>query len=960
MNAQYSPSERIKEVALEDEMRNSYLDYSMSVIVSRALPDVRDGLKPVHRRILYGMQELGVLHNRPFKKSARIVGDVMGKYHPHGDSAIYDTIVRMAQDFSLRYPLVNGQGNFGSVDGDGAAAMRYTEARLSKIAEEMLEDIDKETVEFGPNYDDSVKEPLVLPSKLPNLLVNGVGGIAVGMATNIPPHNLGEVVDALIYLVDHPECEIKELMKHIKAPDFPTGGIIYGIQGIREAYLTGRGRCVIRARAHIEEGKRDDQAIVITELPYQVNKAAQIEKIAQLVNDKKVEGIRDIRDESDRDGMRMVIELKRDAISDIILNQLFKHTQLQSTFGINMIALDKGVPKQMNLKDILVKYLDHRHEVVLRRTEFDSRKAQERAHILEGLQIAVDNIDEVVEIIKKSASVENARERLMKKFLLSEKQAQAILDMRLSRLTQLETRKLLDELKTLRELISELTYLIENAGARMLLIKQEFLELKQEYGDKRRTEVVKDYEEFTIEDMIAEEDMVVTISHSGYIKRQPVSSYRRQARGGRGRTGAKTKEEDFIQHLFVASSHEYLLIFTDRGHLHWLKVYDIPQQGPASRGKALVNLLDLNGQQMRAFVNVKEFSEDKYLLLGTKYGTVKKTSLDAYKNVRKGGIIAINVPEDDELIAASITDGDCEVVLGTSGGKAVRFVESDVRPMGRTAAGVRGVNLPKGQHVVGMVVIRREGTLMVVTDKGFGKRSEIADYRLTRRGAGGVISLKTSPKVGKMISIMEVVEQDDLMIITHKGVMIRMPARDVRVIGRATQGVRLIRIDEGDSISSIAKVVNEDEDELEKVTGPAAAPEGPTEKTEAPEPGESDGTSGTKGTASKSGIVSKTDVKKPEKKATKSAPEKKPAKKAALSKPEKKTPAKPAKKAAPSKPVKKSTPLKPAKKAAPKPQAKKTAAKADKKASPKPAPKKGAGKAPAKKAPAKGKSGKKR
>ena len=929
MNAQYSPSERIKEVALEDEMRNSYLDYSMSVIVSRALPDVRDGLKPVHRRILYGMQELGVLHNRPYKKSARIVGDVMGKYHPHGDSSIYEAVVRMAQDFSLRYPLVQGQGNFGSVDGDGAAAMRYTEARLSKMAEEMLEDIDKETVEFGPNYDDSVKEPLVLPSKLPNLLINGVGGIAVGMATNIPPHNLGEVVDALVHLVDHPECEIKELMKYIKAPDFPTGGIIYGIHGIREAYLTGRGRCVIRARAHIEEGKRDDQSIVVTELPYQVNKSALIEKIAQLVNDKKIEGIRDIRDESDRDGMRMVIELKRDAIADIILNQLFKYTQLQNTFGINIIALDKGIPKQMNLKDVLVKYLEHRHEIVLRRTEYDRRKAEERAHILEGLKIAVDNIDEVVEIIKKSASVENARERLMKKFKLSERQAQAILDMRLARLTQLETQKLVDELKALKELIAELTYLIENEGARMQLIKSEFLELKQEYGDKRRTEVVKDYEEFTIEDMIAEEDMVVTISHGGYIKRQPVSSYRRQARGGRGKTGAKTKEEDFIQHLFVASSHEYLLIFTDRGHLHWLKVYDIPQQGPASRGKALVNLLDLNGQQIRAFVNVKEFSEDKYLLLGTKHGTVKKTALEAYKNVRKGGLIAINVADDDELIAASITDGDCEVVLGTSGGKAVRFVESDVRSMGRTAAGVRGVNLPKGQHVVGMVVIRREGTLMVVTDKGYGKRSEIADYRLTKRGAGGVITLKTSPKVGNMISIMEVVEQDDLMIISHKGVMIRMPAKDVRVIGRATQGVRLIRLDEGDSIASIAKVVNEDEEELDKVTG-----QGTSDSPKEDVPDEP------KGTASKSDSVPKSEAKKPEKKATKSAPVKKSSGKSA--------------------PAKKAAPAKPAKKAAPEAKGKKTASKDTKKASAKPAPKKSAAKAPAKKSPAKGKGGKKR
>jgi DNA gyrase subunit A len=846
MNAQYNPGERIKEVALEEEMRNSYLDYSMSVIVSRALPDVRDGMKPVHRRILYGMQELGVMSNRPFKKSARIVGDVMGKYHPHGDSAIYDSVVRMAQHFSLRYPLVQGQGNFGSVDGDGAAAMRYTEARLAKIAEEMLEDIDKETVDFAPNYDDTMKEPIVLPSKLPNLLINGVGGIAVGMATNIPPHNLGEVVDALVYLVDHPDCEIDHLMKKVTAPDFPTGGIIYGIKGIRDAYRTGRGKCIIRARAHIEEGKRDEQAIVVTELPYQVNKSNLIEKIAQLVNDKKIEGIRDIRDESDRDGMRMVIELKRDAIADIILNQLFKHTMLQTTFGINMIALDKGVPKQLNLKEILEKYLDHRHEVVIRRTEYELGKAKDRAHILEGLRIAVDNIDEVVDIIKKSQSVEKAREGLMKKFKLSEKQAQAILDMRLARLTQLETQKLIDELKALRELIAELEYLLKNKGARMQLIQQEFLELKTSYGDPRRTEIVDEYEEFTVEDMIAEEDMVVTISHGGYIKRQPVSSYRRQARGGRGKTGAKTKEEDFIEHLFVASTHEYLLIFTDRGQLHWLKVYDIPQQGPASRGKALVNLLDLAGEQIRAFVNVKEFSESHFLMLATKLGTVKKTALDAYKNVRKGGIKAINISDADELIAADITDGRCEVVLGTSGGKAVRFVETDVRPMGRTAAGVRGVNLPKGQRAVGMVVVRREGTLLVATDKGYGKRSEIAEYRLTKRGAAGVITLKTSDKVGGMMTIMEVVEDDDLMVITHKGIMIRMAAKDIRVIGRATQGVRLLRLDDGDEISAIAKVIKQDEEEVDKAASKASPPPSSEKVTEEEKPRSSGGSSSKK------------------------------------------------------------------------------------------------------------------
>ncbi len=850
------PGERIRRVALVEEMRNSYLDYSMSVIVSRALPDVRDGLKPVHRRVLFGMQELGVGAGRAYKKSARIVGDVMGKYHPHGDSSIYDTLVRMAQDFSLRYPLVDGQGNFGSVDGDSAAAMRYTEARLERIAEELLADIDKETVDFAPNYDDSMKEPTVLPAKLPNLLVNGVGGIAVGMATNIPPHNLTEVINAVNYVIDNPdefarpknvsedvleewkEKTAQSLMRFITAPDFPSGGIVYGMEGVKEGYRTGRGRMVIRARAHVEEGRGDQQSIIVTELPYQVNKSSLIEKIAQLANNKKIEGIRDLRDESDREGTRLVVELKRDAIADIVLNQLFKHTQLQTTFGMNMIALDKGVPKLMTLRDILVKYLAHRHEVVLRRTRFELRKAKEREHILEGLKIAVDNIDKIIHIIRSSAGVEQARERLMYEFIpadisnlteyieettgegmdprkgyLTERQAQAILDMRLARLTGLERQKLIDELNEIRALIAKLEHLLENRSARDDLIKSELAELLQKYGDERRTEIVHNYEEFSIEDMIAEEDMVVTISFGGYIKRMPVSTYRRQNRGGRGRTGAKPKEEDFIEHLFVASTHEYLLIFTDQGHLHWLKVYDIPQLGPASRGKALINILELNGQNIREVVNVKEFAEDKYLMIATKLGQVKKTALDAYKNVRRGGINAINIKDGDELIAADITDGECEVILGTSGGKAVRFREQDVRAMGRAAAGVRGVNLPVGQHLVGMVVVRRAGNLLVATKKGYGKRSTIADYRLTKRGAAGVITLRTSPKIGEMIAIMEVLDDDDLMIMTQRGVLIRLPIKDVRVIGRATQGVRLIRLDEGDEIASIARVVKGDEED---------------------------------------------------------------------------------------------------------------------------------------------------
>ncbi|MBS1261140.1 MAG: DNA gyrase subunit A [Calditrichaeota bacterium] len=807
------PGERIREIALEEEMRHSYLDYSMSVIVSRALPDVRDGLKPVHRRVLFGMQELGVGAGRPYKKSARIVGDVMGKYHPHGDASIYDTLVRMAQPFSLRYPLVDPQGNFGSVDGDGAAAMRYTEARLARIAEEMLADIDKETVDYAPNYDDTMREPIVLPSRLPNLLVNGVGGIAVGMATNIPPHNLAEVANALVFLIENPDCDVDDICRFITAPDFPSGGIVYGMDGVREGYRTGRGRMVIRARAHVEEGRGDQQSIIVTELPYQVNKVNLIEKIAALVNTKRIEGIRDLRDESDREGTRVVIELKRDAVADVILNQLYKHTQLQTTFGINMIALDRGVPKLMNLRDLLVKYLEHRHDVVLRRIQFELRKAKEREHILEGLKVAVDNIDEVVAIIRAASGVETARDALMERFELSEKQAQAILDMRLAKLTGLERQKLVDELAEVKAQIERLEYLLAHKQARDNLIREELEALRHRYADARRTEVVFDFEEFSVEDMIAEEDMVVTISHLGYIKRQPVSSYRRQRRGGRGRTGAKTKDEDFIEQLYVASTHDYLLIFTDRGHIHWLKVYDIPQLGPSSRGKALVNLLELSGEKLRAIVNVKEFAEDRFLMLATRNGLVKKTQLDAFRHVRRGGITAINIRDDDELIAADLTDGACEVILGTSGGKAVRFRETDVRSMGRTAAGVRGVNLPKGRRVVGMVVVRRAGNLLVVTKKGYGKRTDVAEYRLTKRGAGGVITLKTSEKVGEMIAIMEVLDDDDLMIMTQRGVLIRLPVASVRVIGRATQGVRLIRLDGGDEISSIAHVVKQEEDD---------------------------------------------------------------------------------------------------------------------------------------------------
>ncbi|MDP8207970.1 MAG: DNA gyrase subunit A [Candidatus Electryonea clarkiae] len=811
--------QRIKEIALEEEMKNSYLDYSMSVIVSRALPDVRDGLKPVHRRILFGMRELGVTPGKKYKKSARIVGDVMGKYHPHGDSAIYDAIVRMAQDFSLRYPLVDGQGNFGSTDGDSAAAMRYTEARMAKIADEMIEDIDKETVNFVHNYDESLKEPEVLPARLPNLLLNGVSGIAVGMATNIPPHNLTEIIEAVVHLIDNPDCEIDDLMRFVTAPDFPTGGIIYGMTGVKEGYRTGRGRVIMRAKVYIEEDKRERQKIIVTELPYQVNKALLAEKIAALANEKKIEGISDIRDESDRDGTRLVIFLKKDAYGEVVLNQLFKHTQLQTTFGMNMIALDHGVPKLMNLKTILQKYVDHRHDVVLRRTNFDLRRAKEREHILEGLKIAIDNIDRIIEIIRASSGPETAKISLMEEFELTDIQAKAILDMRLSKLTGLERQKLVDELKALQELIIELVQILESPTLRMEIIKDELSNIQERFGDDRRTEVIKQYEEFTIEDMIAEEDMVVTISNTGYIKRQPITSYRRQGRGGRGKTGAKTKEEDFIEHLFIASTHEYVLFFTDRGRLHWLKVYDIPQMGRMSKGKALINILQISDEQIASFVNVKEFDDEHNILLCTRGGTVKKTNLSAYSNVRKGGIIAINVRDDDELLDAAITDGNCEVILGTSGGKAVRFRETDVRPQGRTTAGVKGVSLPEGQIVVGMVVVKRNGTLLVATDKGFGKRSEIGDYRLTKRGAKGVITLKTSDRVGHMLAIMEVGDDDDLMIITQQGVMIRLPIKDVRVIGRATQGVKLIRLDKGDQISSITNVVTNDDEDKETGDG---------------------------------------------------------------------------------------------------------------------------------------------
>lgn len=805
--------EKIIPVSLEEEMKSSYIDYAMSVIVARALPDVRDGLKPVHRRVLYGMHELGLSYNKPYKKSARIVGEVLGKYHPHGDSAVYETMVRMVQDFSLRYPLIDGQGNFGSIDGDSPAAMRYTEARLARIAEEMLRDLDKDTVDFVPNFDDTLQEPSVLPSYLPNLLVNGSSGIAVGMATNIPPHNLNEIVDGLVALIDNPKMKPEELMKYVKAPDFPTGGIIYGYEGVREAYLTGRGRIILRARANIETLKNDRENIVITEIPYQVNKAALIEKIAELVREQKVDGIANIRDESDRDGLRIVIEMKRDGQPAVTLNQLFKHTQMQVTFGVIMLALVNGVPKVLTLQQMMQHFLDHRMDVLIRRTKFDLDAAERRAHILEGYIIALDNIDEVVETIKKSRDVETAKNNLMRKFKLSEIQAKAILDMRLQRLTGLERKKIEDEYKETIKLIERLKGILESEKKRKQIIKEELLELKEKYGDERRTEIIYDYKDFSLEDIIAEEDVVVTISHQGFIKRFPVSGYRRQARGGKGVTGVGTKDEDFIEHMFIASTHHYIMFFTDKGKCYWLKVHEIPEGGRAAKGRSILNLIEKDKEEkITAFVTVKEFTDDKYVVMVTEQGTIKKTVLSAYSNIRRGGINAINLAPGDRLIEAKLSDGNNDIIIGTRNGMAIRFNEKDVREMGRTATGVRGIKLGKGDAVIGMIVVRNASTLLVVTEKGFGKRSEIEDYRLTKRGGKGVITVKTSEKNGKLIAMKEVNDGDELVIITTKGMVIRQAVKDIRVMGRNTQGVRLIKLNEDDEIADVARVIPEDEE----------------------------------------------------------------------------------------------------------------------------------------------------
>jgi len=808
-------NEKVIPVDIEDEMKGSYIDYAMSVIVARALPDVRDGLKPVHRRVLFGMHDLGLASNRSHKKSARIVGEVLGKYHPHGDTAVYDTMVRMAQDFSLRYPLVDGQGNFGSIDGDSPAAMRYTEVRLSKIAEELLRDLDKNTVNFTPNFDDTLREPSVLPAFLPNLLVNGTSGIAVGMTTNIPPHNLNEIVDGCIAVIDDHSLAEEKLLKIIKAPDFPTGGIIYGYEGVREAYKTGRGRILVRAKATIETGRADRQAIVVTEVPYQVNKSALIEKIADLVRDKKIEDISDIRDESDRDGLRVVIELKRDANAPVVLNNLYKHTQMQTTFGVIMLALVEGRPQVLSLRQMIDHFIKHRNEVIVRRTKFELDEAEKRAHILEGYVIALDNIDEIIKLIKKAKDVPTAQEGLIKKFKLSEIQAKAILEMRLQKLTGLERKKVEEEYRETIKLIEKLQAILANKKLQLQIIKDELFEVKKKFGDERRTEIVYKAEEFSIEDMIAEEDVVITISHSGFIKRFPVSGYRRQARGGKGMTGATTKEDDFIQHMFIASTHDYILFFTDKGRCYWLRVHEIPEAGRMARGKSIVNLIEKQpDENIAAFVPVKEFDEKLYVAMVTEKGLIKKTSLAEYSNVRRTGIAAITLQKGDCVKDVKLTDGSQDIVIGTYNGMAIRFTEGEARPVGRISMGVRAININKGDRVVGAVVIKRQKTsILVVAENGYGKRSELDEYRVSHRGGKGVITLRVTDKTGNMVTIKEVLDNDDIVVVTAQGVVIRQPAETIRVAGRNTQGVRLIRLDDGDKITDIAVVPSENEKE---------------------------------------------------------------------------------------------------------------------------------------------------
>jgi DNA gyrase subunit A len=830
--------ERILPRPIDEEIRESFINYSMSVIVSRALPDVRDGLKPVHRRVLYAMNDLGLVPGRPYKKCATVVGDVLGKYHPHGDSSVYDALVRMVQEFSLRYPLIDGQGNFGSVEGDGAAAYRYTESRLMPIAMEMLADIDKNTVNYIPNFDDHLEEPSVLPAGIPNLVVNGSSGIAVGMATNIPPHNLREVVNAIIHIIDNPEATPGEIRKFIKGPDFPTGGYIYGRGGIKDYQETGRGRIVMRARAVIEEKESSNKSqIVVTEIPYQVNSAKLIESIADLVRDKKLEGISDLRNESDRDGLRIVIELKRDAIPRVVLNQLYKHTSMQSTFGVIMLALVPDertgslVPKVMPLKEVLEHYVKHRHEVIVRRTQFDLDKAAEREHILEGLKIAVDNIDEVIKVIRKAEDTPTASAQLQKKFKLSERQAEAVLAMRLARLTGLAIDELEAELKEVRAIIKELKGLLESKDKRMKLLKEELNDVMKKYGDERRSEITSDEGEFTIEDLIAEEEMVVTISHSGYIKRTSASTYKKQRRGGRGNNAASMKEEDFVEHLFIASTHDYVLVFTEDGRCFWLKVHEIPQAGRAAKGKPIVNMINVSPDTtVSAIVTVREFSETQFLLFVTKQGTVKKTALSQYSNVRANGVKAVKIESGDELIDVQVTSGTNDIVLATRHGLSIRFHEQDVREMGRDTTGVKGIELGPRDQVVGMVVVKRDANLLVVTERGMGKCSPIDDYRVQKRGGKGIITVHRTDKTGDAVSLMEVLPDDELMLITKGGIAIRMPVKGIRVAGRNTQGVKLVNLDAEDMVMDVARVVPDDESEAGEEA--EAANVGPTDDEE--------------------------------------------------------------------------------------------------------------------------------
>ena len=815
--------ERIVKINIEEEMKSAYIDYSMSVIVSRALPDVRDGFKPVHRRVLFGMSELGLTSNKSYKKSARIVGEVLGKYHPHGDSSVYETMVRMAQPWSLRYPLVDGQGNFGSVDGDSPAAMRYTEARLQKISEEVLRDIDKNTVDFQLNFDDSLEEPTVLPTRIPNLIVNGASGIAVGMATNMPPHNLTETIDATIAYIDNREIEISELMNQTTAPDVPTGGIIYGYQGIRDAFETGRGRIVVRSKTEIETDSNGRERIIVTEIPYQVNKAELIRKTAELVNEKKIEGITNINDESDRNGMRIVYDIRRDAIANVVLNKLFKYTQLQTSFSVNNIALVKGRPRTLNLKQLIESFVNHRHEVVVRRTQYELDQAEKKAHILEGLLIALDHLDEVIALIRASKTPEEAKEGLMSKFELTEIQAKAILDMRLQKLTGLEREKIKEEYAELMKLIEYLKSVLADESIRMNIIKDELAEIKNTYGDERRTEVVPDEGEFNPEDFYADEDMVVTISHMGYIKRTPVTEFRTQNRGGVGSKGSTTRDEDFLEYMFIASMHNTMLFFTERGKCFWLKVYQIPEGTRSSKGRAIQNLINIEAEdKVKAFINVqslddKEYIENNFIVMCTKKGIIKKTTLEAYSRPRQNGVNAITIKEGDQLLEAKLTDGRSDIILATREGKAIRFNEGNVRSIGRTGSGVRGITLSKADdEVVGMVWVEEsDNEILVVSEKGFGKRSDIEDYRITNRGGKGVKTLNITDKTGKLVAVKGVNNEMDLMIINRSGITIRLAVADLRVTGRATQGVRLINLRNDDMIAAVAQIEKDDEEDIE-------------------------------------------------------------------------------------------------------------------------------------------------